>query len=53
MNTSPSKQKYYVICVDDDADFLASLTDPLHRALDRLGADRDDAIGALDELVQA
>ena len=39
MNTSPSKQKYYVICVDDDADFLASLTDPLRRALDRLGAD--------------
>ena len=39
MNTSPSKQKYYVICVDDDADFLASLADPLCRALDRLGDD--------------
>ena len=39
MNTSPSKQKYYVICVDDDADFLSSLADPLRRALDRLGDD--------------
>ena len=39
MNTSPSKQKYYVICVDDDADFLASLADPLRRALERLQDD--------------
>lgn len=39
MNTSQSKQKSYVICVDDDADFLASLVDPLRRALDRLGAE--------------
>ncbi|MCK4850380.1 MAG: diguanylate cyclase [Phycisphaerae bacterium] len=39
MNKSSSKQKYYVICVDDDADFLASLAGPLRRALGRLGGE--------------
>ena len=39
MNNNPPKAKYYVICVDDDSAFLASLVDPLQRALERLSQD--------------
>ena len=34
-----SKTRYYVMCVDDDTDFLASLADPLEQSLERLGED--------------
>ena len=41
MSESTPIMKYYVMCVDDDADFLASLADPLERALDRQGQGYD------------
>ena len=41
MSESTPIMKYYVMCVDDDAEFLASLADPLEGALDRQGQGYD------------